>query len=426
MTEIISSNMTYKPHGLCEFIPMASEETIDLLVASIKQFGFRENEPIILYEKMIIDGRSRYRACTMAGAEPKTVRIEDICPEMSTAKNQADRDALAVDFIITCNIGRRQMDKSQIALAAAKLSNLGRGQSKKNSAARGIVGWSQEDLAKKFGVSEKWISGAKKVLAESPEIAELVEMGKLSIKKALGDIARMQANNAIIAKAESGEPNQKNSRGNVSPTIDMIPDVEILRVSDSVAPDFDQRVAALAECVAANSIAPLAEACAQSRYMLRTLTHVRGMLHGESCKFSLAGIEKDINAIKITIQNCLEQATRSQKFRHNVYQQCRDALVQQAVTKEQQARMDEIERQFAEIQQKDTKSLENMAMDVWGVDNTTSDSIRVGELIEDLLALAGIGLDPTLLPEEETSQDEQSRVTEPRDAGMSEYDGGVF
>ena len=59
---------------------------------------------------MIVDGRCRWRACEIAGVDPKIERREFA----------DDRDVL--DFIISMNVQRSHKTEDQCAMAAARLS----------------------------------------------------------------------------------------------------------------------------------------------------------------------------------------------------------------------------------------------------------------------------------------------------------------
>ena len=52
--------MQAHPHA--DLFPMMSETEYTELLKSMKQDGYHENEPIMLYEGMILDGRNRYKA----------------------------------------------------------------------------------------------------------------------------------------------------------------------------------------------------------------------------------------------------------------------------------------------------------------------------------------------------------------------------
>ena len=82
------------------------EIEFDDLVASMRRRGFDPSHPIILCEELILDGRNRWRACQLAGVEPRTRQF----PE--------GQDPLA--FVLAANLHRRHLAESQRAMVAAK------------------------------------------------------------------------------------------------------------------------------------------------------------------------------------------------------------------------------------------------------------------------------------------------------------------
>ncbi len=58
-----------QPHPAAMLWPMLKEPDLQALADSIKERGL--NNPITIYEEMILDGRNRYKACQMAGVEPR-------------------------------------------------------------------------------------------------------------------------------------------------------------------------------------------------------------------------------------------------------------------------------------------------------------------------------------------------------------------
>src|SRR4030042_5134213 len=87
-----------KEHGLSKRIPSMSEEEYQDLKEDIKTNGM--NNPITLYENKILDGRHRYRACTELKIEVKTEEYKGSQP---------------LTYIISQNIKRRHLTKSQLA-----------------------------------------------------------------------------------------------------------------------------------------------------------------------------------------------------------------------------------------------------------------------------------------------------------------------
>ena len=86
----------YEFHPIASMFPLMEGDEFDALVADIKAHG--QNQPIIIYEDMILDGRNRYRACIEAGVEP------------SACLSYVDSHAEAVAYVISANIRRRHLD----------------------------------------------------------------------------------------------------------------------------------------------------------------------------------------------------------------------------------------------------------------------------------------------------------------------------
>jgi ParB-like chromosome segregation protein Spo0J len=94
----------------------------DALVADIKAHGLQE--PITLYQGMILDGRNRHRACLQIGIEPifqtfaaAAHRITD--RRLSEIMGETEGDALARTLVISKNIHRRHLTAEQRSAGAA-------------------------------------------------------------------------------------------------------------------------------------------------------------------------------------------------------------------------------------------------------------------------------------------------------------------
>jgi excisionase family DNA binding protein len=77
-----------------------------------KYQGQYQREPITVLDRLILDGRNRYRACLAIGINPQAV---DFAPDV-------DGDPLA--FVISKNLRRRHMDESMRAMVGARLETL--------------------------------------------------------------------------------------------------------------------------------------------------------------------------------------------------------------------------------------------------------------------------------------------------------------
>lgn len=175
--------MKLKPHPLAELFPEATKEEEAALVKDIRQYGLLEI--ITIYEGMILDGRTRYRACLKAGREPRYCDFTDHLPERQREGPLA--------YVLSRNLHRRHMNTSQRALIAEKVANIERGQvggghNGQNGKSADLV--KQSKAAETLNVSERTLRVAKKVKREAPpEIIEAVQNGTMTLHAALKEIA---------------------------------------------------------------------------------------------------------------------------------------------------------------------------------------------------------------------------------------------
>jgi hypothetical protein len=94
-----SQAVEYAFHPLANVFPLLEGGEFVTLVEDVRTRGL--NEPIVLYEGMILDGRNRYRACSAAGAAPKY-------REMDFASYDEARA-----YVISANIRRRHLTAEQ-------------------------------------------------------------------------------------------------------------------------------------------------------------------------------------------------------------------------------------------------------------------------------------------------------------------------
>ena len=100
--------MTYPVHPAAELFPMMGAEALQALADDIKAHGQRE--PVILFDRKVLDGRNRLLACEMAGVEPRFV----------TRTDAEVGDPIA--FVLSLNKHRRHMEPSQLATLSVKVS----------------------------------------------------------------------------------------------------------------------------------------------------------------------------------------------------------------------------------------------------------------------------------------------------------------
>jgi hypothetical protein len=96
-------------HEIANLFPLMEGADFDNLVADIKEHGLLV-KPIWTLDGKILDGRNRFRACGVAGVEP----------ELRPWKGRGD----PIDFVVSCNLKRRQLTTPQRALVAEGIATM--------------------------------------------------------------------------------------------------------------------------------------------------------------------------------------------------------------------------------------------------------------------------------------------------------------
>jgi len=181
-----------KHHPIADVWPMMAEDKLHELADDIRRNG--QLVPVWLYEGKILDGRNRWAACKIAGIEPKT---KDYTGDEPTA------------FAVAMNDRRRHMNKGALAAVAAELEPFfaadakrrqreagkdhGRGQKVVEKVPQAIAKpavKSREEAAKSVGVNDRYVSDAKKVKQEAPEVFERLKAGKITLQDAKREVAK--------------------------------------------------------------------------------------------------------------------------------------------------------------------------------------------------------------------------------------------
>lgn len=157
---------TFEFHPLAEAFPLMRGSEFDALVESIRGQGLLE--PLTLHpDGRVLDGRNRYRACQKAGIPIRIMTYEG-------------RDAAG--FVVAKNVARRQLNKSQLGLAAAKMVTAAQGGNGSNQHKRakgdGLTlcssqeredDFTRERAAQLCGISVDQVMRARTVLRASGE-----------------------------------------------------------------------------------------------------------------------------------------------------------------------------------------------------------------------------------------------------------------
>jgi N6-adenosine-specific RNA methylase IME4 len=155
-------------HPLAAMFPLLDGAAFDELVKDIRARGLVE--PIWRYEGMVLDGRNRYRACAVAGVEPRY-------------RDWHGDDPIA--FVISLNLKRRHLDESQRAMVAVKIATMRQGERTDLQPSAKLPKVSQAEAGSLVNVSERSIRSAVQVRETGvPELVAAVEQGRLAVSAA--------------------------------------------------------------------------------------------------------------------------------------------------------------------------------------------------------------------------------------------------
>lgn len=179
-----------KTHPAAKIFPALEGEPFRELVEDIRSNGLLE--PIVLLDGLVLDGRTRLRACKAAGLEPRFKKY--------------DGELDPIEYVRSKNLHRRHLSASQRAAAAALAEKLleserelaarrraqakGRPRGTKNhtspdSGPGQKCGDSRDRVGEAFGVSGRQVDRARRLRERDPARFEAVKRGDQSIAAAL-------------------------------------------------------------------------------------------------------------------------------------------------------------------------------------------------------------------------------------------------
>lgn len=201
---------TLEFHPASQIFPLLGDDELQALADDIRENGLIE--PIMLdADGRIVDGRNRKAACTLAGIEPRYATLPDgVSP---------------VSYVISVNLHRRHLTKSQAAIAAAEAEPLFAEYAKKRQREHGgtapgknkdtqsknglsdLPRRASDDAGELFGVGRQYVSDAKSLMQESPDLAEKVKNKELTLQD-----AKRELKNERQQKQASEKPWPKRER----------------------------------------------------------------------------------------------------------------------------------------------------------------------------------------------------------------------
>ena len=165
----------YLVSPLAMIFPDMTDDEYARLEKSIRELGLLED--ITLWQGTVIDGVHRLRACLRLGIEPRFSSLPD--------------DADPLEYVIGRNGSRRNLAPWQRPIAAfraSESSRVGRPRSSGENCANLRNFLTQEEAAKRFGVSRRSVSAAGRVLGREstaiPELQRAMTSGRITVSGA--------------------------------------------------------------------------------------------------------------------------------------------------------------------------------------------------------------------------------------------------
>lgn len=188
--------MKYTQHPLSAAFPAMSADDFQALKDSIEGIGVQN--PVAIFEGMVIDGWHRYQAAEALGMDCPTIELIGVDPR---------------DFVLAQNKARRHITQAQLAMAAtavyawAPVGNPALSQSDTECP----IGKTNDELAQIAGVHKNSIKQAKAVQTKAtPEVQAAVKRGDIGLPKAAA-IAKLPAEQqaAALSKPAPKQPKKE-------------------------------------------------------------------------------------------------------------------------------------------------------------------------------------------------------------------------
>jgi ParB-like nuclease family protein len=172
--------MIMRDHPVAALFPQMTAEEYESLKADIAAHG--QQHPIVFHDGMILDGRTRLRACEELGIEPQMRQWE---PKDCGSP---------VAYVASMNLHRRHLTASQRGYIAAELTERKTGNFSGTEATekqRELPGMSLQGAAAVMQVTERTAQDARTVLRQGTEAEkEAVRTGKASVASIAKSIRR--------------------------------------------------------------------------------------------------------------------------------------------------------------------------------------------------------------------------------------------
>ena len=160
------------PHPFALLFPPMTKEAFKGLAADIRANGL--NTPIVTFKDKTLEGIHRERACVETGVGLRYTSFQG-----------NDDEALAL--VVSANLHRRHLTKSQRAMVAAKITTMRQGERTDLKPSATLRKVSRKSAATSLDVSERSVDNASTVHKHgAPELVEAVETGAIPVNVAAG------------------------------------------------------------------------------------------------------------------------------------------------------------------------------------------------------------------------------------------------
>lgn len=195
MDEVLKAYSLPGVHPAADLFPLIEGEAFDALCESIGKDGL-EQDIVLTHDGLLLDGRNRLRACYVTG-------------QLERFKTLSEMYANGyVGYVVRLNIHRRHLSASEKAAIAAEALGMYEAEAKARQGTRNDLKQDfgqriaqSEDRAPKateaaasdFHTNRQYVSDAKKLKAEAPEVFAEVKAGKKTIPQAKREVKAAKA-----------------------------------------------------------------------------------------------------------------------------------------------------------------------------------------------------------------------------------------
>ena len=196
----------YPQHPLSAAFPAIGADDFQALKDSIENIGVQN--PITLFEGMVIDGWHRYSAANDLGMNCPAVELGDVDPR---------------DFVLAQNKARRHVTQAQLAMATTAVyawKPVGNPEFAQSNTQCSIAK-TNDELAEIAGVGVQTIRQAKAVQTNAaPEVVAAVKSGAIGLPKAAAIAKLPQAEQAAAIAKPAPKPTPKPAAPKPAPVVE--------------------------------------------------------------------------------------------------------------------------------------------------------------------------------------------------------------